>query len=198
MCVCVRVCFSAFRLPCIPQHPSKTQSKLLPLSQSHSKSRQKNKTPSKSPTSATTRLHFSAPPPPPKRRLFHFQVMKVISKGRVLKDEEMLVSVGLNTGDVVHIAKGMTPPAPVSSTGMEVQLKGPGLDTQLEEGRQSIGMARGFSLGFFGGSGDCFHQPLVRGFPIHSSYSSWPKQPGIALDEPTRPERGGHRSNKST
>ncbi|CAJ1328711.1 unnamed protein product [Effrenium voratum] len=60
------------------------------------------------------------------------EVMKVISKGRVLKDEEMLVSVGLNTGDVVHIAKGMTPPAPVSSTGMEVQLKGPGLDTQLE------------------------------------------------------------------
>ncbi|CAE7368437.1 ubqln [Symbiodinium microadriaticum] len=43
------------------------------------------------------------------------EVMKVIYKGKVLKDEDTLASCGIQTGDTLHVAKGMSRPAPQPS-----------------------------------------------------------------------------------
>ncbi|CAE7828183.1 DSK2A [Symbiodinium sp. CCMP2592] len=44
------------------------------------------------------------------------EVMKVIYKGKVLKDDDTLVSCGIQTGDTLHVAKGMSRPVAPSES----------------------------------------------------------------------------------
>lgn len=53
--------------------------------------------------------------------------MKIIYKGRVLKDDEHLTALGIQTGETLHIAKGMVTSAGYQeSSNLEIQLKAPG------------------------------------------------------------------------
>ena len=58
------------------------------------------------------------------------ELMKVIYKGRVLKDEETLDALSIQSGEALHIAKGTAKPGyhpkAVPISDVEIQLKGPG------------------------------------------------------------------------
>eukprot|EP00490_Sorites_sp_Unknown_P023280 CAMPEP_0114690836 /NCGR_PEP_ID=MMETSP0191-20121206/66139_1 /TAXON_ID=126664 /ORGANISM="Sorites sp." /LENGTH=361 /DNA_ID=CAMNT_0001981243 /DNA_START=18 /DNA_END=1103 /DNA_ORIENTATION=- len=59
------------------------------------------------------------------------ELMKLVYKGRVLKDEEFLEALGIQPGEVLHIAKGIAATAAtgkgyVSNASHEIQLKAPG------------------------------------------------------------------------
>lgn len=58
------------------------------------------------------------------------ELMKVIYKGRVLKDEETLDALCIQSGEALHIAKGTAKPGydpkAVPISDVEIQLKGPG------------------------------------------------------------------------
>ena len=63
------------------------------------------------------------------------ELMKIIHKGRVLRDEELLRALGIQNGDALHIAKGMAASTQKgyldkassdASDRLEIQLKAPG------------------------------------------------------------------------
>lgn len=61
------------------------------------------------------------------------ELMKIIHKGRVLRDEELLEALGIQNGEALHIAKGMAAPTQkgyldkgTSANSLEIQLKAPG------------------------------------------------------------------------
>ena len=62
------------------------------------------------------------------------ELMKIIHKGRVLRDEELLGALGIQNGDALHIAKGMAAStqkgyldkASDAGASLEIQLKAPG------------------------------------------------------------------------
>ncbi|CAK9074728.1 Ubiquilin (Suppressor of NosA) [Durusdinium trenchii] len=68
------------------------------------------------------------------------ELMKIIYKGKVLKDEAALEGLGIQSGTTLHIAKGIAQPREAgyanvkSAESIEIQLKGPGLDISLAVG----------------------------------------------------------------
>eukprot|EP00438_Fugacium_kawagutii_P027171 Skav214900 [mRNA] locus=scaffold1561:129564:143547:- [translate_table: standard] len=61
------------------------------------------------------------------------ELMKMVYKGRVLKDEDMLESLGIQNGETLHIAKGMAATGSVApkAESLEIQLKAPGGEVSI-------------------------------------------------------------------
>ena len=64
---------------------------------------------------------------------------RVVFKGRVLKDPDMLTTIGLEEGDTIHVVKGRAPGAPASTPAPSApqQSQQPAPSTPLQQANQS-------------------------------------------------------------
>lgn len=79
---------------------------------------------------------------------------RLIYKGRILKDDQTLVSYGLQADHTVHMVRGSAPPPPVSSGGNASAAQGGGPNTgDSGVAGEGASLFSGLGLGTVGGSG---------------------------------------------